>query len=472
MATLRNARLSLLKLVEPLKGPIPSAILAGLVITSIVAASLLIDEGAQNSIYFSKVQSQWRGLAAFLGVFIGGGFCGLLFSGIGQSGLKESASCFWVSVKDSTILLGTAGCLALALIVWWVSARSSSPLDHKLYLIQHDPGGIFAAFMGFVTIVGFAFTLHDLREMRRRITTFPDLIDRLSAMLNKVDGDEVVRVLAYTPALGYIALEDSEFKSFYATLVRKKKSNGEPCAEIICLNKRDLKDWHALFIGRRTRRKRFERDDAPAGGSSLPQDRVEAGIVSRKLTDAATKKSENIIRDFVVEDDDSEEQQERVKRLPFEFLPGYYFFLSADRAIIVAPLQLPFPKGAPRSTQQSLRGTVQMLGFETNDRAIIRDLRDLYDNYKSLPSSYVAEVRVPIPATKLTAWCQSPELCNGAMNELIRQFNVASGAGGQAADMNPEDRTRNQDYSTYFKKDPNAELEVTFRVALKEEAHD
>ena len=468
MLALRRTRDSALKLVGPYKDSFSSAALASLVIAGIILVSLLADADT-GPFSGPALKSHVRSSIIFSLVFAAGGLFGVLFSNVGKSGLREGASCFWVSIRDSTILIATAAFLVFALVIWWFSAWANGDPGHGRHLIQHDPGGIFAAFMGFVTIVGFAFTLHDLRELRRRITTFPDLIDRLSFMLNEVDGDDVVRVLAYTPALGYIALEDSEFQSFYATLLRRKK-NGKPCAEIVCLNEKDLADWHNLFIGRRTRRKKLDKEDHP-GTQPVPL-QIRDGEVNEKLAAAATKKGEQILK-HLIDDDVLDPAEPQIKRLPFEFLPGYYFFLTADRAIVVAPLQLPFPKGAPKRTQKNLRGTVQMLGFETNDRAIIRDLSDLYETYQSLPSSYVAECTEDVLATNLETWCNNPQNTTRAMQTLIQQFTAAS---NERAARSAAEITRNKDYCKFLTEEDGklkpANLEVTFRVALKEGAHD
>jgi len=481
MISLRKARIF-----DAFKDANPSVAIAIVIFLLIVVASLNFDVGSENPLYPYFTNHHWREFVILMAIFIGGGLCGLLFSGTGQSGFRESASCFWVSLKDSTILVGTVGCLAFALIVWWISARATSSTDHNRYLIQHDPGGVFAAFMGLVTIIGFAYTLHDLREMRRRITTFPELIDRLSAMLNKVKDDDVVRILAYTPALGYLALEDKEFKAFERA-IHDWKSNNEPRAEVICLSEKDLREWHNLFVGRQTRRKKFEEDEADETEfdeetSPGSQSRVEDGVVSPKLASAATFAGEDILDRLMAKSPKpngitkakgmakrKSSQDARVKRLPFEFLPGYYFFLSSDRAIVAAPLQLPFPKGAPKKTQEKLRGTVQMLGFETNDRAIIRDLNDLYNSYKSLPSSYVAEHSEIVSADEFSKWCEDPKNREKALNELLRQFDVAKQSDDQATPLEGENYIRNQDYSKYLKPGSKTKLEVTFRVALKAE---
>jgi hypothetical protein len=441
--------------------------LAVIVIALLITMSLVLDKDSAAKVLQSFTWSYGKTTISFLLLFLAGGASGLLLFGMAQSGWKESASCFWVSVKQTGILLGIIGFALLSFLIWIASAWVSSETKQH-YLNQHDPGGIFAAFMGVVTIVGFAFTLHDLREMRRRITTFPDLIDRLTTMLKRAKGDEVVRFLAYTPALGFIALEDNEFNDFYRALLTTADSKNRRPVDMICLSQRDLVDWHNLFIGRRTRRKKFA--DSLPGEGGAPVKPATPGVVDPNLAAAATKMSENIIRLVSDETPTSNDEEPRIKRLPFDFLPGYYFFVTSDRAIVVAPLQLPFPKGAPKAGQQS-RGTVQMLGFETNDRAIIRDLGDLHESFKELPSSYIAEYSsAPVTAIDFEDWCKDPANCQNAIEKLLPQFAAAKGPLSKEA--TEEDRRRHQDYGKYLTKDKvgGTKLEVIFRVSLKEEA--
>jgi hypothetical protein len=250
------------------KPPFPSLAVAVMVIALLITASVVLDDDAAAKVLPVLNQLQWKSTVAFLLVFLAGGAAGILCFGVGQSGWTEAASCFWVTIRQTGFLLAIIGLSLLALLVWIASAWVPSPTKEH-YLDLHDPGAIFAAFMGIVTIVGFAFTLHDLREMRRRITTFPDLIERLTLMLRKANGaDEVVRFLAYTPALGFIALDDNDFLRF-STAMQDRNNRKMPPVEVVCLSEPCLKEWHNLFIGRRTRRKRF--DDGQRGTTHSQQ---------------------------------------------------------------------------------------------------------------------------------------------------------------------------------------------------------
>jgi hypothetical protein len=466
---------SVSRIVRLVSGPFWSLALATLLLATVLTASLVYDRLDNYQLFSNLLPGHLNGAEAFLLVFCSGAFFGMFCSGLARAGWKETASCFWIPITRTWILIPAAAVLALSALLWETSAWVSDDHSKFKHLLQHDPGGLFAAFMGLVTIVGFAFTLHDLREMRRRITTFPDLIDRLTAMLSTRGSDDV-RFLCYTPALGYIALEDNEFKKFYDAM-RGTTAQNMPRLDMICLNKGDLADWHNLFQKRRTRRKRFENPDA--GGNMARQKTSIPGLVDTTLAAAATKVSERIVTDLIQELDLVGEKESRLKRLPFEFLPGYYFFVSSNRAIVVAPLQLPFPKGAPRTPQLG-KGTVQMLGFETNDRSIIHDLVEFYDSYKTLPSSYIAQCTAIMDAGQVEGWCQnqlkaansqSPRFASSqaAVDEIFRQFRIAAGLGPDP--HLPEEKTLREDYKAYI--DPTnlaqTKLEILFRVSLWQE---
>lgn len=448
---------------------IPSAATAVLAILFGTVFSVILDSNGGFFGLGNGMRAHLYEMVCLFVIFLLGSLFTALYSSVERSGWKEAVSCFLVPMKLS---LGLTLFLLLSLLVWVLSAwGNEGKLEGPLHLVQKDPGGIFAAFMGLVTIVGFALTLHDLRETRRRITSFPDLIERLIDMMSR-PGKEKIKFLAYTPALGYIALEDREFQRFYDA-VRGTGSKALPQLDMICLNKQDLEGWHNLFIGRRTRRKRYGGPESVTDDSKLKP--TTSKYVEPDLAQDATDMGEAIVDDLRRRQYGDGELA--VKRLPFEFLPGYYFFVGSDRAIVVAPLQLPFPKGAPPVDGEGTR-TVQMLGFETNDREIIHNLADVYDSYKALPGSYIAEHSAVMTADKLIHWCGDcsdknpvqPD-CKVALADVLRQFQIACGASAPDRNSQPEKDLRRD----YFEKkllDKDAltktEVEVMLRVSFKQ----
>ena len=82
----------------------------------------------------------------------------------------------------------------------------------------------------------------------------------------------------------------------------------------------ELEIWHRLFTGRTTLK----------------------GKVTLENSDKATRAGEGLINDLI-RDASNQEVPNMVHRLPANFMPGYYLFFTRERAIIVAPLFLPFP---------------------------------------------------------------------------------------------------------------------------------
>jgi hypothetical protein len=215
-------------------------------------------------------------------------------------------------------------------------------------------------------------------------------------MAKKATDDNPVRILAYTPAIGYLAQPTRDWNKLYEAL--KRKTNGRPIANIICLREGDLEVWHKLFVGRRTLR----------------------GQVTLNQANEATRAANNLLGDLG-EDSIGNPVSGTVCRLPWRYMPGFYTFLTRERAIIVTPLFLPFPKGAPREQQEGLP-TVQMIGLETSDRAIIRDIEQMYDYYAHLPNCGLAESNRIVQYETLNSWVENPINAGLTIQPLLTEW--------------------------------------------------
>ncbi len=471
---------------RPVWRPYLTVTLAVLLLVACLVGSLLYDRMEKYQVFSTLVPGHWREIPAFFLVFFGGSIFGMICTIITTVGIRETTTSLWTPLREVALLGVCAACAALAACIWWTSAWMSPDNEHKwLRLAQHDPGGLYAAFIGILTVVGLVMTIIPLREMARRVYTFPQLMVRLTKMLRE-KGSDTVRFMSYTPALGYMAVDDAHFRRFYEAL-RRNTGPDSHSVHMTCLNKTGLSDWHDLFIGRPTRRRRFARLQ---GESYRPSNPITTpGLVDSSLAKAATDVGEQILesvehearfrhlRDEQANESSDEPLDAPVKRLPFEFLPGYYFFVSSKTAIIVAPLQLPFPKGAPKEAQVQLSSrTVQMIGWETNDETVINELQSLYSTYEHLPSTYVAETRDIVTAADLKQWLEPHDavgLTGGkypsstsAIREVTRQFEVAS--TGRTIKTAEDDQLRT-DYKPHFIDMTKTRLEVTIRVALTQE---
>lgn len=233
------------------------------------------------------------------------------------------------------------------------------------YHLEVNPGGWFAVVTGIATLCGLAFALEQLWEMRRAIRSFAELIDRIEDLAKSATPDNPLRIVAYTPAVGYLAQPNEDWLRFKAAVARHAGA-GEPTSQIVCLKQQDLATWHNRFVGRVTLRGKLTSTDctsattAAEGLATALQQNAQYGAA------AATN----------------------VCRLPSDFLPGYYLFFTKRRALIVVPLFFPLPIPNPPPTGladfNERLPTVQMIGFETTDRAYIKDFELMFQRYFEL----------------------------------------------------------------------------------------
>ncbi len=190
-----------------------------------------------------------------------------------------------------------------------------------------------------------------------KIKSFADLVNNLYDLLENSASEEVIRFMAYTPALGFLALPDEKWNEL-RSLILSRKNN----IRMVCLEEQDLELWHNRFEGRITKR----------------------GVISEEDTKRASEVSEGLISEL------TRDNTNTVKRKVIGRLPGYYIFSSSERAIIAAPLFLPLPPG----TRQDILGqTPQMLGFDTDNPLLVMIINSIYDLYyhkvRKMPMIYI-----------------------------------------------------------------------------------
>jgi hypothetical protein len=217
-----------------------------------------------------------------------------------------------------------------------------------LYLIKKAelPGGI-------------KVELNEVKESsypeRRTISDFSSLIARLCALIDSTPHHDIVRFLAYTPAVGYLARSEKEWDELYDRL------NKHPRVQITCLKEDELRAWHLRFEDKRT----------------LRQD-GKNGRVTKKLIEGASRVSERILSRYkrcsIL---DGEIEPIRGAK---DQLPGYYLFANESRAIVVAPLLL--PEDSKHDGIESY--PVQLVGIETADRWTVRMVHQVCEMYRSI----------------------------------------------------------------------------------------
>ena len=228
--------------------------------------------------------------------------------------------------------------------------------------IEDNPGGLFALMTGLPTLYGLALAIEQLWEMRRSIRSFSELIDRVALMAKVATPKNPMRIVAYTPAVGYLAQPSDEWNKFMETVTQRSKTGlGEPVTRIVCLGDTELSAWHKRFEGRITMR----------------------GKIDAHLSEAATTAAEELVTQLGK--DRHGNPCDNVCRLPSSCLPGFYLFFTKQRAIIVVPLFLPLHvETSSLQAHNATLPTVQMIGFETTDRAYIKDFELMFQRYFEL----------------------------------------------------------------------------------------
>jgi hypothetical protein len=238
--------------------------------------------------------------------------------------------------------------------------------DNEVFIrfLTDDPGGLFTITVGTLTVFGLWLNLESLWEIKKSITSFSQLIDRVISIAKTATEKDKLHVLAYTPALGYLSEMESNWRDLYNSLITLDKSR----IDITCLNETDLRKWHNLFVGRQTYR----------------------GLITQKDADNATENAKNVWRKIGTEN---------VHEVPLDLMPGFYLFFTSRTAIIVTPLFLPFPDNIDSSIQQALP-MVQMIGMETQDRLIISQVRQFYNLHLKASNNLLPSRRTRIGRKK------------------------------------------------------------------------
>lgn len=240
---------------------------------------------------------------------------------------------------------------------------------------MNNPGGLFTIIFAVITVVGLWFTVDSALSFRKIITSFSQLHERLIHIIDETlksdNKDERLRILAYTPAIGFLALPSTQWDKLEIGLVSLAKNKK---LEIITLDDEDLAYWHRLFIGRNTLRvsRSINSDFLQYTDAVSAIDAAEAifDSILGKLQDQENEKQQynKHHKDFLV-------------RKKFEMMPGFYLIFNDEKAIIVNPFFTPFAFGTPIEIQTRV-SRVQMFGVETSDWRVVEDVKELYDTYK------------------------------------------------------------------------------------------
>ncbi len=233
-----------------------------------------------------------------------------------------------------------------------------------------NPGGIFALVTGVATLVGTVVAIQAILEVRQTITSFPQLMSRLTAMIKEdstADGE--ILFLAYTPLTGAWNADRK-----FAEKLKKALCDHTKYVKLACLEPGAGKD-HERFLNlflKREARSRYPLSGPGTIDETVIHDYVRKcdevfGVLEQKAPNEETGYHKH--KDF----------KGALIPLADKQMPGYYFFVSSKRAIIVVPVGMPTISHPNTSRDRVVH--VETLGFETTDSRIISALRQEFDRY-------------------------------------------------------------------------------------------
>ena len=188
------------------------------------------------------------------------------------------------------------------------------------------------------------------KSFTEAITSFKALMEKSSHLIKSTEPTEQIRIIAYTPALGFLSRSATEWDRLKEAF-RNTKAN----ISITCLDKELLSKWHSNFIGRQTERN--------------------IGKIDIKLAEMATQQSEKLLE---------ETSNVQAKRVQWCNLPQYYIVSNNKWAIIVVPFFLPEQDDKYTEKERGGLPRVDMVGIMTNDTNILNMVNKVHDNYDKL----------------------------------------------------------------------------------------
>ncbi len=175
------------------------------------------------------------------------------------------------------------------------------------------------------------------------VSSFKDLMERLTDLLRSTEAGDTVRYLAYTPVLGFLSETEDLWKKLQTCMEQRADQ-----IDMICLKDDDLAHWHGRFAGRNT-----ARGETPVEASLIQKANEVSRVVLGRL----------------------EAQGRPPMRRPFAELPGFYVFKNSTRALVVAPVGVPLMRDADRASieKEWTESKVEMFGIDTNVPQIVKN---------------------------------------------------------------------------------------------------
>lgn len=179
-----------------------------------------------------------------------------------------------------------------------------------------NPGGPFALITGAGTLVGTYFAIKAILDMKHTITSYPQLLDRLTNLINTApNSKDGIKILSFFILPGNWQVRSKNIKSNFKRAIM----NDEKLFKIACLNPSD----HLNML-----------IDIAKKGTKTMHDISPGKVINFQ------KECEDLLASYYSDNREQKFQSDPV-RLRWNDMPSYYFFVSDDRAIIVTPVGLP-----------------------------------------------------------------------------------------------------------------------------------
>jgi hypothetical protein len=221
-------------------------------------------------------------------------------------------------------------------------------------LVRFAGGGVIftvvSAIMGFV---GTLLALQQILELKHSIVTFTQLQERLINLLAEAKSrNDTILIVAYTILPGAFNVA-KELKDALDLSVKACKGR----VKVVTLHESVHEEWLSLFKGKTNSANRK--------------------VITSEYIREFAKQCNRTLQDL--RDCDADDG-ECVFYRNWDEMPGYYFFLSSHRAILIAPLNMP-RIGVVNGTGDKGILAVDPVGFETTDRKMVDMLRSEFARY-------------------------------------------------------------------------------------------
>lgn len=274
----------------------------------------------------------------------------------GNNSFVKSISIFLA--KDTVRNTVTAFIVASVFISICIVSTLFITKDSPIKAALENPGGLFALLTGVATLVGTYFAVHSILEMKHSISSFPQLVDRVTNLINCAEkSPHGVLFFSYSIQPGAWNVDPDTKKDLYDAITNQKVK-----IEAIVLDEDSHNELLSKFVDKTS---------------------IAIGPITNPIKSKFADECEDLI--CCIEgaackcDSKKPEFTGKVHRKKYHQMPGFYFFVSSDRAIFAITVEMPRIDNPDPEIAEIVN--VEALGFETSDRRIIQILRREFLRY-------------------------------------------------------------------------------------------